>query len=505
MKYIPSVESLDEIYEQDKVLEQAVRYQNLVSRFKAVYGRAPEFISRSPGRVNLIGEHIDYAGFGVLPMAVDRDVIIAVATHDEDSTVRIANVNDEKYPTREFNFQGKKDIVTIDSTILEWSNYFKCGYKGILQHANLDNPKGMLLLVDGNVPAGSGLSSSAAFVCSSALAVIFANNLELTKKELTEIAIVAERSVGVNSGGMDQAASVFSAKGFALYVEFVPSLRATPIKFPDTQPGLAFVIANTMVVADKHVTAPKNYNLRVVETKVGAVHLSRALGLDEEKETLKEVVESYFHGKDLEAEGEVNLLKKLEEMLQLVDIHIENKVGYSREDLASLIKLQEDELVNRFMSQFPVETDVFRLHQRAKHVFGEALRVIQFREMCEHPPSSSTEIFKALGDLMNASQDSCRDLYNCSCPEIDELTQIARDAGAAGSRLTGAGWGGCTVSLVAEDKVPQFIEQLKEKYYRKNFPKMTEEQIAEAIIATKPGSGAAVFKGFDKWVSRVGI
>lgn len=415
----------------------------------------------------------------------------------------------------------------------------------MLQRAKLDNPKGMLLLVDGNVPAGSGLSSSAAFVCSSALAVITANKFELTKKELTEIAIVAERSVGVNSGGMDQAASVFSAKGFALYVEFVPTLKATPIKLPGTQPGLAFVIANTMVVADKHVTAPRNYNLRVVETKVGAVHLSRALGLDEEKETLKEVVESYFHGKDLEADGEVNMLKKrLEEMLKLVDKHIENKVGYSREDMAGLIELQEDELINRFMSQFPgmflssssfilfylfrsceryeagfclgplisilclipfsqskkstVETDVFRLHQRAKHVFGEALRVIQFREVCEHPPSSSDEIFKALGDLMNASQDSCRDLYNCSCSEIDELTQIARNAGAAGSRLTGAGWGGCTVSLVAEDKVPQFIEQLKEKYYRKNFPKMTEEQIAEAIIATKPGSGAAVFTDFDK-------
>ena len=99
-----------------------------MEKFTSLYGRKPDFIARSPGRVNLIGEHIDYSGFGVLPMAIERDVIIAVATTDDDSKVRIANI-DSKYEPREFDFEGKETIVTIDSTKHEWSNYFKCGYK----------------------------------------------------------------------------------------------------------------------------------------------------------------------------------------------------------------------------------------------------------------------------------------------------------------------------------------------------------------------------------------
>jgi hypothetical protein len=100
----------------------------LVDKFEQNFNRKPDFIARSPGRVNLIGEHIDYCGFGVLPMAVDRDVIMAVATTDDDTKIRIANVN-SKYTAREFDFEGVDKVVTIDASSLEWSNYFKCGYK----------------------------------------------------------------------------------------------------------------------------------------------------------------------------------------------------------------------------------------------------------------------------------------------------------------------------------------------------------------------------------------
>lgn len=104
------------------------RYKKLIAEFEKVHGRKAEFVVRSPGRVNLIGEHIDYCGFGVLPMAIERDVIIVGATTDDDTKVRIANVN-PKYHAREFDYEGKEKVVTIDSSELEWSNYFKCGYK----------------------------------------------------------------------------------------------------------------------------------------------------------------------------------------------------------------------------------------------------------------------------------------------------------------------------------------------------------------------------------------
>jgi galactokinase len=95
---------------------------------------------------------------------------------------------------------------------------------------------------------------------------------------------------------------------------------------------------------------------------------------------------------------------------------------------------------------------------------------------------------------MNLTQDSCREIYDCSCPELDELCKIARAAGSCGSRLTGAGWGGCSVHLVPKDKVEAVKKAWEEKYYRKKFPDITEEKLAQAVVVSKPGSGSMLFK-----------
>ena len=89
---------------------------------------------------------------------------------------------------------------------------------------------------------------------------------------------------------------------------------------------------------------------------------------------------------------------------------------------------------------------------------------------------------------MNSSHKSCSDLFECSCPELDELTALARASGAYGSRLTGAGWGGCTVSLVSESKVEEFKNKLKEGYPK--YQGLAEEELNEVVFATKPSSGA---------------
>ncbi|KFX93723.1 hypothetical protein V490_04714 [Pseudogymnoascus sp. VKM F-3557] len=107
---------------------------------------------------------------------------------------------------------------------------------------------------------------------------MFANGIEnVNKVELTEIAIVAERSVGVNSGGMDQSASVLSLRGSALYVSFVPTLSARPVQFPSTNPKLTFLIAQSFVASEKHVTGPVCYNLCVVECSLAAAYLHALL------------------------------------------------------------------------------------------------------------------------------------------------------------------------------------------------------------------------------------
>lgn len=140
-------------------------------------------------------------------MAVEVDVLLAVAVNAGSGSpkIRISNVDSEKFPTREFDVPTEGDL-SIDSTSLEWSNYFKAGLKAGLQLLRKKSPgtalPSMDILVDGNVPSGGGLSSSAAFVCASALAVLKASGEEVVdKKELVELAVVSERSVGVNSGG----------------------------------------------------------------------------------------------------------------------------------------------------------------------------------------------------------------------------------------------------------------------------------------------------------------
>ncbi|CAO3611381.1 unnamed protein product [Cunninghamella blakesleeana] len=434
-------------------------------------------------------------------MAIERDVIQAVATSSQDTKVRIANTI-SKYPIREFSYENKESIITIDASSLEWSNYFKCGYKGILEKKikdDQDQPKGMLVLVDGTVPPGSGLSSSAAFVCSSALAVMQANQYHpINKKELTEIAIVAERNVGVNSGGMDQAASVLSEKNYALHVEFVPELNSTLVKLPDQA---SFVIAHTLVTADKFTSGPRNYNLRVVETKLGAKVLAKCLQLKDahQLDTYKQVTDAYFLEKN---QKDVSSIDQLTIMLDFVQLYLTNQTGYTLEEMADAAGMSVEDVKKQYMTRFPVETDLFRLYQRAVHVFSEAKRVIEFIHVCEKSSSSNhlndLTVLEKLGDLMNASFDSCIHQFDCSCPELNQVCSIARKNGAFGARLTGAGWGGASVFLTTKERVPTLIQAIKKEYYHQNFPELTEDQLNDAIFPTEPCSGAIVFTGFDQ-------
>ena len=116
--------------------------------------------------------------------------------------------------------------------------------------------------------------------------------------------------------------------------------------------------------------------------------------------------------------------------------------------------------------------------------------MIAFRDVCLRAQAESVpeDTLAALGALMDASHESCSTLCDSSCPEVDELTRLAKTAGAYGSRITGAGWGGCTVSLVAEDRVEEFIAKIKEGYppYRE----LEGEKLREVIFATKPSAGA---------------
>ena len=503
---VPVVNSLDAIYPFEALKTQMQRWDNLYRRFAEIYdGEKPQFVARSPGRVNLIGEHIDYSLYEVLPMAIVEDVLIAVSAspeHQEDGDFKktIANIDHSKHKSNEFLVSNKGEV-DIDASAHEWTNYFKAGIRGAYQLLQQKKPGhqpiGMKVLVDGSVPAGGGLSSSAAFVCASALAALRANGQKnVSKKDLVELAIVSERAVGVNSGGMDQSASVFSIRGDALSVTFTPELHAEAIAFPRMDPPITFMIAQSFVTSNKQVTAPECYNKRVVECTLAAEVIARVLNLKLKDDagplshSICGLQYAYFSSGgpgDPSTSGKEQLIT----MIKLVDEHLSKQSGYTRSEIAATLSISVEELDQHYCTKFPVCGAHFYLYQRALHVLTEALRVMNFKELLLARPSPS-DLLPCLGSLMNQTQTSCREFYDCSCPEVDQLCEIAQRAGAYGSRLTGAGWGGCTVHLVPKDKVEEVRKAWTEKYYKVREPDISDAKLAEAVVVSEPGQGAAM-------------
>ncbi|CAH0054314.1 unnamed protein product [Clonostachys solani] len=520
---VPVAKALADIYPPTALPTQLPRWNDLLQGFEKKYGYRASNVARSPGRVNIIGEHIDYSLYAVLPMAITADCLLAFSAKPSSSPesfrIRIANVDDAKFPAREFTLPADGGF-EIDATVFEWSNYFKSGLRGALELLRKKRGTDVKLhdidlLMDGTVPIGGGLSSSAAFVTSSALTVLLANGEEsVDKKELTELAIVSERAVGVNSGGMDQSASVLSEQGSALLVSFSPSLEAKPIKFPPTHPELCFLVAQSFVTSNKQVTGPVNYNLRVVEVSIAAAYLNAVLNppgtpLPEDAGplgiSLHGFHDNYFYhqnASDLSAPKSLSKEEELNKLIAVVKETLTQEDGYTREEVAKVLGTSVADLEKRFMSKLPVRAERFKLRQRALHVFSEALRVLQFLAVVDRsvePGATDTTAFnQELGRLMNESQDSSRVLYENSCAELDQICEIGRGAGAYASRLTGAGWGGCTVHLVPADKVASVEEALEREYYSKR--ELSGEQKEQAVVVSRPGHGSAVYVAQDKVV-----
>ena len=431
------------------------------------------------------------------------DVLIAVRTMkiEGSASVVVANVNEAKYASSTVEIPAVLRV-DIDKENHEWSNYFKAGLNGALKflqkkYSSSFSPQSMEILVDGNVPAGGGLSSSAAFVCASALAVMKANGHDVSKQDLLDLAIVSEREVGVFSGGMDQAASIFSEQGFLLYCRFFPEFSEEHVPVPPSNSEITFLVAQSFVTSDKAVTAPKHYNLRVVEVTLASVVLAKLhdVVLNPDHSSLGFSLRNFQH-ELMKKDGQED--KPLEE--QVDDMITATKAtltqpGYTREDLANILGLSVESLEETYMSKFPVQAEEFRLQQRALHVFEEARRVLLFKDALSTSKELDDDKLRYLGDLMNKTQDSCRDIFECSCPEIDEICGIARKAGAYGSRLTGAGWGGCTVNLVPQKNVEAVTEALRKEYYLKKFPDISDEQLTEAMVISKPSQGSSIILG----------
>ncbi|KAJ5094039.1 Galactokinase [Penicillium angulare] len=507
---VPQTESIAEVYAtsdasvNSPAAEHQARFSALVSQFNKEYNHRPDFVARSPGRVNIIGEHIDYSLYDVLPTAVSVDVIMAVKVSPGNSgtTIKIANVAPEKFPTREFSVPHDTDI-EIDPKKHEWINYFKAGLSGALKFLRKERPDGvppasMEILVDGNVPPGGGISSSAAFVCASALAVMKANNHNVSKQDLLDLAVVSERAVGVYSGGMDQAASIFSKRGYLLYTQFFPTFKVEHVPIPTAADEITFLMAQSFVTSNKADTAPRHYNLRVAECTLAAVILAKNYGLTLPKDNSSLGFSlRNFQEELMTKEGRLHdpLEYQIDSVIQATQDLFTKTEGYTREEMAELLGISVLELESKFLSAFPVQAERFRLRQRALHCFKEARRVLDFKACLAKASELDEKRIHYLGQLLNESQESCRVDYECSAPEVDEICTIARKAGTWGSRLTGAGWGGCTVHMLPQGKVEAVTTALRNEYYLKHFPDISAEKLEQAMVISKPSNGSFVVTG----------
>ncbi|XP_057416080.1 galactokinase-like [Lotus japonicus] len=488
---IPIYENLEGVYGDGSSLEEAqLRFDNLKSKFIQFFAHPPQLFARSPGRVNLIGEHIDYEGYSVLPMAIRQDTIIAIRKNEAEPVLRIANVNDEKYDICTYPADPNQEL---DLKNHKWGHYFICGYKGFHDYAKLQGvdvgpPVGLDVVVDGTVPTGSGLSSSAAFVCSSTIAIMAAFDVNFPKKEIAQVTCDCERHIGTQSGGMDQAISVMAKTGFAELIDFNP-IRATDVQLPA---GGTFVIAHSLAESQKAVTAATNYNNRVVECHLASIVLAIKLGMEPEEAISKVKTLSDVEGLCVAFAGTQNSSDPVLAVKEYL-----KEEPYTAEEIEEVTGQKLTSFLNINASYLAViqAAKQYKLHQRAAHVYSEARRVHAFKDVVSSNLSDEEKLMK-LGDLMNESHYSCSVLYECSCPELEELVNICRDNGALGARLTGAGWGGCAVALVKESIVPQFILNLKEGFYQSRMDKgvIKKNDLGLYVFASKPSSGAAIIK-----------
>jgi galactokinase len=341
-------------------------------------------VACAPGRVNIIGEHTDYNEGYVLPTPLSKQIWVAARRRSDAEFHLYARDYDQSYT---FTLGAQKPDAKT-----RWANYIMGVVDAIVRKGYpLD---GADIAIKGDVPQGSGLSSSAALEVSTARALAKLYSLKIDPVELAYVGKSAENDfLGLKSGIMDQFVASLGKMGQALFIDCRDNDHRN-VKIPF---GCALVAVHTGIRRGLAVSA---YNERVEQCQKGvaALRLVRP-----EINSLRDATE-----KDLEAiEG------------QVPDI----------------------------------------IYRRCRHVIRENKRVLSAVE------AMNMNLGSKLGALMSDSHTSLRDDYGVSCPELDALVKSAMDTGyVLGARLTGAGFGGCTINLIQKHDLKRFTEEVPRRY-----------------------------------------
>lgn len=364
----------------------------LIEKFKQLFGDAGDIRAYfAPGRVNLIGEHTDYNGGHVFPCALTLGTY-GIARKRADRKLNFFSVNFDRLGVLTTSLDD-----LVPNSEAGWIDYPK-GVIWAFEKRGFKLDCGLDILISGNIPNGSGLSSSASLEVLTGLILKDLYGFDVTMTEIALIGQDAENNYnGMNCGIMDQFASAMGKKDHAIFL--------------DTS-TLHYEYAPVVL---------KNARIVIVNSKV--------------KHSL---VDSAYNDRRSECEEAVR------ELQSVVDI---NALG---------------ELSEEQFEQFRdvISSDIRQ--KRAKHAVYENQRTIKAVKALKE---NDIETF---GKLMNASHISLRDDYEVSCEEIDTLVELAwKTKGAIGARITGGGFGGCTVNIIENSAIEHFVKTVGEAYQEK--------------------------------------
>jgi galactokinase len=367
--------------------------QALLSQFREHFSAEAQFFARAPGRVNLLGEHVDYNDGPVLPAAIDRSIYLA-ARPTRDDLVSLAALDfGESVSLRLEDLTLKVDAAGKPLPV--WASY-PAGIAWSLKNAG-HNVSGMQVAYTSDLPIGSGLSSSAAVEVGFGMLWNVSQGLGIDRLALARLCQHAENEyVGLACGLMDQFSSACGVDGHVLFFD-TRSLEYRSLPLPH---GLSIVIADS--------------GMR------------------------RNLASSAYNERRQSCEQAVKLLRQyIPDLQSLRDVSPPEFAGYG-DYLPRVVR------------------------KRAEHVVREIARVFSAVSALQR---NDAQIF---GALMYSSHTSLRDLYEVSLPELDLLVKIARDLpGCMGARMTGAGFGGCTVNLVESAQTDEFIDGLTQAYQQR--------------------------------------
>lgn len=419
--------------------------RNVQSEFQKQYPDAGNpFVCRVPGRINLLGEHLDYNGLPVLPMAIDRELHVAFAGRAEP-VIRLCNT-DGRYPAA--SFESGPDLAP--SAPGAWDNYCKAAIAGLNEHFGMADRVGMDVLVHSDLPAAAGLSSSSAAVVGFGLAYLAARGYtldqDISRRELARVLANAEQFVGTAGGGMDQAIILNAEAGHATKINFIPFQFET-LPLPE---GMVFVVCDSLVPSEKSGAARKKYNAGPAACSLMVhmlnAHFARTLGEEFAIDCLGDLWLGPF------CFNKAEVLRLLGEVF--------SRPRMTPDEVFRYLDLAPEIVREYWLDDLPEDPDGLPLQARVRHVFSEYYRVEEARDALL---AGDTDTF---GRLMTESHRSCADDYGVSTPELDRLVAVLTEAGCLGARLTGAGFGGAVIGLAPEASAGTVLKAVEARYYR---------------------------------------